>query len=469
MLSSLKRGRTFYTSLFALAGPLILQNFISSSAGLIDTFMVGSLGQDELASLSLANTPFFIIMLLVFGLQSGGSVLMSQYWGKRDKSAINRVVGVSWMFALSLSLMFALAMFFFPRSIMSLTSNNPVLVDVAVRYGKIVAFSCVMNAFVVIYFGARRACESPLFGTIVVSVGMVSNVILNYILIFGKLGLPAMGIEGAAWATFISRVIELAVTILYIVFGDRKHKVVLLKLKLILRPGMLITRDFLKYSAPVMLNETLWAFGFSLYTVIYGHMPNSSDVVAAYTLAGTVERIVTVIMFAVANSAAVFIGKAIGAGDSTEEVYSLGKTFAWLAFLAGLISGLLLLAALFVVVKPYIFGIFKLTIAAQGICVFMTLVMGTIMSFRSFITSLIVGILRGGGDVKFGLYLDIGAMFLWSLPAAALAALVFNLDIMWVYLLVISEEPIKATIGFLRFRSRKWIKNVTRDFAVGDA
>ncbi len=465
MFKSLRRPKEFYRSFFALALPIMLQNLISSSLGLVDTFMVGTLGQNELGGLSLANTPFFVAMLFVFGLQSGGAVLMSQYWGKRDVATINRVIGLSIMFAVGLSFVFATAVFLFPRAIMGLTTNNPALLDVAARYGKVVAYSYVLNAFTSLYIGARRSCESPKLGTVVVMLGMGSNVIFNYIFIFGKLGLPAMGVEGAALGTLAARMVETVTVLGYIIVTQHSPKQVLkLMPSKMIRPGMTILKDFLRYSSPVMLNETLWGLGTSLYAVIYGHMAASSDITAAYSLSRNVEQIVTIAVFAVSNATAVLVGKSVGAGDSKEEVQSLGMTFTVMSFIVGFVSGLLIIVALFTVVRPFLFPAFKLEPGAMRAATIMLLCQGfATMFFRSFNSTLVVGILRGGGDVSFGLLVDVGAMWLISLPLAAIGGLVLHLDILWVYLFVLSEEPVKTILGLWRFKSRKWIRNVTRE------
>lgn len=464
MFKSLRKPREFYKSFFAMAVPVMLQNLIGSSLGLVDTFMVGTLGQNELGGLSIANTPFFVAMLFVFGLQSGGAVLMSQYWGKRDIPTINRVLGITWMFAVGASFIFATIVFIFPRAVMGLITNNEAQLEVAVRYGRIVAYSYVLNSFTSIYIGARRSCESPQLGTAVVIIGMGSNVVFNYIFIFGKLGFAPMGVEGAALGTLMARVVELIVVVAYMAVTQRKpNQVLRLMPSRIFRPGLTIMKDFLRYASPVMLNETLWGLGFSMYTVIFGHMATSGDVVPAYAVARNIEQIATVAMMAVANATAVLVGKAVGAGESKEEVFSLSRTFITIAMLSGLASGLILLIVLFTILRPFVYPAFDLTDGAQRACTIILTLQGIFCLFRSFSSTLVVGVLRGGGDVNFGLFLDVSAMWLFAIPLGAIAGLVLGLDILWVYLIIMSEELIKFILGMIRFRGGKWIRNVTRD------
>ena len=463
VFNALKREKSFYIELSKFAWPIVLQNLLSTSAGLVDTFMVGGLGQDALAAVSLANTPFFVSMLMIFGLQSGGAVLISQYWGKRDTRTISRIIGTGWIAAVALNTVFSIVMFRFPVQAMGIFTNNETLLAISARYCKAAAFSQVFNAFTVIYIGALRSCESPRLGTLVMGVSVSVNIIFNYLLIYGKLGFPALGVEGAALATLLSRASEAAIVVLHILFFSKKNNPLPLYPRYLLRPGKMIIRDYIRYTGPVILNETFWSVGVSLYIVVYGHMAASGDIMAAHSLTANIERFATIIIFAIANCTGVFVGKAIGAGQSKSEVYALGKTFLVLVILLGLISGAMLIGALFFIVEPFIFPFMNFTEEARQICVYMTVVIGIIMACRAINIILVVGVFRGGGDVNFGLFLDTGGIYLWALPAAALAAFVFKLEIWWVFLFVISEEPIKMLIGYLRFKSGRWVGNVTRE------
>ena len=461
MLKLLRRDRAFYQRLIALTVPMLLQNLIASSAGMVDTLMVGMLGQAELSGVSLANTPFFVAMLFVFGLQSGGAVLTSQYWGKSDGVTINRIMGISWYLACIISTIFATVVFIFPEQVMSITTNNPELLAVAVRYGKVVAFSYALNSFVMVFTGTMRSCEQPLFGMAVVIAGMASNVLFNWMFIFGKLGAPALGVEGAALGTLLARGVELLFVVAYLIFYRKKP--FKMDVRRIFRPGRVIFKDYIKYSLPVMVNETLWGAGASTYPIIYGHMVASADIVAAHAVSGTIEKVITIAVFSVAHTAAIMVGKEIGAGSKKEEVRSLGKTLALLAALVGLVSGLVLISLLFTVIRPSVFPLFSLSANAERIAIVMLAAISALMMFRSFNCTLIVGILRGGGDVKFGMFLDIGAMYMWSIPLGFIAGLVLKLDITIVFLLIISEDLIKCAVGFIRFKRGKWVKNVTRE------
>lgn len=233
MFSYLNRGKAFYRNLVFLSLPIVLQNLVTTSLAMVDTFMVGMLGETPLAAVTLANLPIFVIQLLVFGIQSGSAVLISQYWGKKDTDSINRVIGVAAFVAGGISVLFALTLFFFPAQVMGLLTNDTGLRDIAAQYGRIVGFSYIFNSLTGVYVGAHRSMENPKLGLIVFSISMCANTFLNWVFIFGSLGAPRLGVVGAALATLISRVIEFAVMVLYAVLNRRFR----LRPSLVLRPA----------------------------------------------------------------------------------------------------------------------------------------------------------------------------------------------------------------------------------------
>ena len=287
MFDYLKRGPAFYRGVVTLAVPIILQNLITTSLGLIDTFMVGALGEAPLAAVTLANVPVFVIQLVIFGLQSGSSVLISQYWGKGDVESINRVMGIGCYVAGAISVLFALAMGLFPRQLMGMLTDNPALVEIAAGYARIVGPSYLFNSLTGIYVGAHRSMGNPRLGLVVFTISMCTNTALNWVLIFGNLGAPRLEVEGAALATLISRVVEFAAMAVYAGVNRRFR----LRLSCLIRPGREIVRKFIHYSGPVVFNEGMWGLGTSLYKVIMGHMEGSTEILAARALAGNIEYI----------------------------------------------------------------------------------------------------------------------------------------------------------------------------------
>ena len=296
------------------------KHIITTSLGFLDTFMVGLLGSEQMSAVTVANVPIFIIQLIVFGLQSGSSVLISQYWGRGDRESINRVIGIGLCIAGSVSTLFALIMAFFPADVLLLVTDNLRLVAIGTPYIRIVGFSYILKSLSSIYIGMQRSIENPRFGMLVFGASMLCNTVGNYVLIFGKLGFPALGVTGAAAATLLSRVVEFALAFGYAL----RCRTVPLQWSALLRPGREMLHRFIHYSAPVLANETLWGVGYSLITVIMGHMAASGDLIAAYTVAGSIDKLSTAGIYGIANAAAVIVGKEIGIGSSRESVVRIG-------------------------------------------------------------------------------------------------------------------------------------------------
>ena len=460
MLKTLRRPAAEYRALLALMLPIILQNLASSSLGLADTLMVGALGQNELGGLNQANTVFFVLQLFTFGIQSGGSVLIAQYWGKRDLGAINRVMGMSFYLSFIFTLLTSTAITLFPAQIMSLTTNDPMLVDCAARYSKIVAYSFVLNSLTLVYLGAQRNAGNSKLGMTVLVSSMLINVFLNWVLIFGKLGFPALGLEGAAYATFTARIFEVVFVAVYALFVDKK---IPLMPKKLLCPGKIIAKDYIKYATPVVINETLWSFGYSMYAVVFGHMHGAADIVAAYSITGSLERIMLVLCGGVGTAAAVIIGNEIGEGKSREKVIKTGNWLLTLSVITGLITALFPLLTNIFLLDPVVFRVFEVTSEAKDIVRMMILVTAVRVIFKTYNYMVIVGVLRGGGNVRVAMVLDIIFMYLWSIPACIVAAFVFDASITTVFLLAVSEDAIKAVIGGLLLRRGDWVRNLTRD------
>ncbi len=456
MFKLFQRENGFYRRLLALALPILFQNLITNSLGLVDTFMVGTMGQGPLAGVTLANIPVFVVQLMMFGIQSGSSVLISQYRGKGDMKAINRVMGIGMYAAGFIGLVFALIMGFLPKQFMSLFGSDAQVIATAARYARIVGWSYFFDSFVQVYNGVHRAMGNPKRGLYILGVSMACNTFLNWVLIFGNLGAPRLGVEGAALATLLARVLSCSIAVGWAVL-DRSFR---LDPALLFRPGGEMIRRFVRFATPVMCNETFWGLGTSLFPTIMGHMDGSEEILAAYAIAGNVTNLCTVGMFAIAGTAAILVGQEIGSGNA-DKVYSLGALLNALAFLFGLASGAVFLGLLHLFVVPVLYPLFKLTPSAADICTMMLTMMFLVMPLRSMECTNIVGVLRGGGDVRVATLIDLSPLWVVAIPIAALSGLVFKLGIFWVYLGIVSENLVKAVLGLWRFRTGKWIRDVT--------
>ncbi len=456
MFKYMRRGRAFYRDILVLALPMILQNLIMTSLALADTFMVGLLGEAPMAAVTLANAPVFVIDLMVFGLMSGSQVLISQFWGKQDKDSINRVIGIGFMFCGFTTMLFSLVCIFIPHQFMSLFSNNADLVDLAAKYLRYAGPSYVFHGFVGVYVGANRGMENPKIGLYIFGVSVCINTFLNWILIFGKLGAPAMGVEGAALATFISRVCEFIIMVVHMA-RDKHFR---LDIRKAVAPGKPMLKKYIKYSTPVVFNETMWGLGTALYPTIMGHMENSKEILAAFTIAGNIEKLCTVAVFGVAASAATIVGREIGRGNK-DSVYQVGQALGTIAFLLGLMVGAIMIGLIFVFIEPVMYPLFKLSPMAQQISTMMLLITFIFIAPRGFNSTNIVGILRGGGDVRAAALIDTLPLWLVALPMAAICGLVLQVGVFWVSIAMVAENIVKFIFGMIRFHSKKWINDLT--------
>ena len=274
---------------------------------------------------------------------------------------------------------------------------------------------------------------------------MCVNTFLNFVLIFGKFGAPRMGVTGAAAATLISRVVEFAVALLYALRSRR----VPLRPGLILRPGRDTLRRFGKYSVPVVCNETLWGTGTSMLTVVMGHMAQSQDMLAAYSLMGNIDKLSTV-------------GKEIGEGRDFQHVYDVAKTLLAVSILVGLGVMALQLVLLPSFFRPILFPLFQLSPGASAIATDLAIVYAIALPTRAFDVTNVTGVLRAGGDARVAVLIDVLPLWLFTVPLMALCGLVLQTPVIWVCLCLQSETLCKFPLGILRFRSRKWIHDITR-------
>lgn len=457
MLAYMKQKPGFYRQVVALAAPIVLQNLITSTLSMADTFMVGILGEAPMAAVTLANIPLFVVQLFIFGVQSGSSVLISQYWGKQDMEAINRVMGVAIWVVLLVSSIFAGILLICPVQFLSLFGNQPEVVELAAQYGSIAGISYVLNAFTMMYVAAYRSMERPQLGMYILAASMTVNTCLNWVFIFGNLGAPAMGVRGAALATLIARGLEVTIVVSHMV----RNRFFRIRGRLLLQPGMPMLKRFLRYGGLVVCNETMWGLGTSIFPTIMGHMEGSTEILAAYTLAGNVEKICTVFSFGLASTAAIIIGREIGAGR-TAHIKNVGLAMNTLAVVCGgLICAFLVFFAQ-EVAPIWVFPLFKLSPGASSVAAMMITVMGVLMPLRNFNSVNIVGVLRGGGDVRVATLIDVSPLWVCAIPYAILCGVVLRTSVFWVYLAFGVEQVVKFVLGVWRLRSGKWVRDLTQ-------
>lgn len=458
MFHSLRREPGFYRRLWKLSLPMILQNLITFSLGLIDTFMVSQLGNTEMAAVTTANVPVFLLISIVFGVQSGLGILVSQYWGKGDLKNINRVLGVASFLGTGITVVLAALFFLFPVPVMDLLSNSHKLSVLGAPYLRVIGFSYVFNMLSSIYASVQRSVENPNFGMKLFGFSTILNTGLNYLLIFGHGGFPALGVAGAAIATLLARVSEFVICVVCAV----RSKTVPLDLGCFLRPGRDMVRRFVKYSSPVVLNEAAWGFGNSLLTVILGYTDNSVEMLAANAVMGNLNRLFLVVCFGLGAATAVIIGKAIGEGRSRQEVMDLSRTLLWFTVLVGTGLAFFSLALIPLVFVPVVFPLFKLFGDSASIAAALAVTGFGTIPLHAYSISAITGVLRSGGDVAWATALDLGPQWLVCLPLTALVALVLKTGCWPIAIAIQVESMVKVPLCIWRINGGKWIHDVTR-------
>lgn len=452
-----KRGPEFYRYLWHLSLPMILQNLITFSLGLIDTFMVSQLGNTQMAAVTTANVPVFLLISIVFGVQSGLGIIVSQYWGKKDMKNISRAIGVASILGTGIALTLGIIFFLFPVTIMDLLSNEHELSVLGAPYLRIIGFSYVFNMLSSIYVSAQRSVENPNFGMKLFGFSTVLNTVLNYLLIYGKLDLPALGIQGAAIATLLARFSEAAICI----FCALRSQIMPLDIRAFFCPGRDMLQRFIKYSSPVLLNEIAWGLGNSLLTVILGYTVNSVEFLAAYSVTGNLGRLFLVVCFGLGAATAVIVGKAIGEGQTNEQVMDLSHTllrFTVIVAIGLAIISLLLVPLLF---RPVVFPLFKLYGESAAIATALAVTAFASTPLHAYAISAVTGVMRSGGDVNWAAALDLLPQWLIALPLTALTALVFHWNYWIIAAVIQAESTVKVPLCILHIRKGHWIHDVT--------
>ncbi len=445
------KDKSFYITLAAIAFPVALQNLIGFGVNMTDTLMVGALGEAQLSAVSLANQPFFIFNILTFGVSSGISVLTAQYWGKGDILSIRKSFAIALDVAIVLSFVFFVLTFFFPRAVMSLYSNEEQIITLGAQYLKILSVAFVCYGITNTYLSVLRSVEVVRIQLLVYGISFLVNVVVNYVLIFGKLGFPALGVRGAAIGTVIARIAEVIIVLIYRAFFEQK---VQLRIADLLRIDTVLLRDYLRHGMPVLFNELLWSVGMSLQSMIIGRI--GSDFVAANSIVGVVQQLTTVIIFGISSAAAVVVGKAVGTGKN-EYVRRCADTLLVLSVGVGLIG-----AAIMYLLRGIAIGFYNVPETTKLIANSLMIVAAVNLFFVSICSINLVGTLRGAGDTRFVFVVDTILIWALSAPLGMLSGWVLGWPAWAVFICLRIDEPLKALAITIRLKGQKWINNVTR-------
>jgi putative MATE family efflux protein len=444
--------RLFYRNLIQLALPMALQSLLMFSLNMIDTLMIGQLGETEIASVALGNQVFFVLLLFFYGITTGTAVFTAQYWGKKDIPGIRRAVGLCIATAVGGAVMVTLLSFFKPGWILAVFSKDPRVVDLGSDYLKIVCLSYGLSAVSMSFAMVLRSVEMPKLPLLVTFISLVLNTALNYVLIFGKLGFPAMGVRGAALATAISRTVEFAV-LLAIVY--RRKTPLAGRLAEFVDISATFARRYFRITIPVVLNEVGWALGFTMYKIVFARM--GTDVIAAANIAENVTDLLLVVFHGTSNACAVMIGNLLGAGEG-KKAYNYALRFSLLGPFLGIVVGLIL-----VVISGWVPLLFQVSQTVRDTTRTILIIHALFTPFDVFNWQLIVGILRSGGDTRFSMLMEIGTMWGYGVPLAFIAGLLLNQPVGVVFFLVRSEEIVKFAVGIFRLISKKWIRYLTEE------
>lgn len=443
--------RDAYAAIMKLAFPIMIQNLFSAAISAADVVMLNTVGQSAISAVSLAVQYTNVLFMVYYGLGTGATMLCAQYWGKGDIKAIEKVEGIALRFSLAISLLFALPALFVPELMMKVFTNDAELISLGADYLRIISVSYLCWSISEIYLAALRSVERVKTSTVLNVSALLLNIFLNAVFVFGWFGAPKLGARGVALATSISRVVQL-LACLIVSFASQNVKI---RLRAMLEKGGVLMQDFIRLSLPALGNDISWSVGFSMYSVIMGHL--GTDIVAANSLAAVVRNFGTVMCFGIANASGIYVGKEIGA-NRLEDANKDGSRALKLTVAAGLIGGILVAFA-----SPLVIRYASLSETAAGYLKVMLAINTYYITGIAVNTTLIAGIFRAGGDSRFGLICDTIDMWCYAVPLGFIAAFVLKLPPMVVYFLLCTDEFVKWPWVLRRYKSKKWLNNITRE------
>ncbi len=442
--------KSFYKRVLLLIVPVVLQSVINQGVNVMDTVMVGKLGETAISASSLANQFYSIFVLLCMGISAAGLVLSSQYWGAENKATVRRVFDFSMQLVLALGTLFAVLTAFFPKQIMRTYTPEGDVIEAGAKYLRITALIFLPHGLCLVMSNIVRSIGNTRLGLIVSSISFAVNIGANYIFIFGKLGLPAMGVMGAALGTLAARAVEFIVCLVYMLKYEKTLKY---------RPGGILKppsaamlREFRRLGLPAIVSDFILGLAASVISVILGHM--GKDVVSAYAIVTVLDRICTVATMGIASASSVVIGQTVGSGN-VRRAQREGWSFLLMSAGMGLLS-----ASLVLVIGRMSVEWYNITGPTHQIAAEMMLASALIVFFQTIQSTTTKGILRGGGDTKFLMVADVVFQWCASIPLGYLAGLVLGLPPFWVLLALRIDYIIKAVWMFFRMRSGKWIHKV---------
>ena len=441
--------REFRKKLLSLVLPITFQQFMLAVVSASDALMVGVIGQDLLSAVSLASQITFVYNLFLAAMTIGTSMFAAQYWGKGDKDAVERILGIVLRSSMSVSFVFFLGETFLPEYLMRIFTPDPELIHYGVQYLQIVGITYLLCGISQIYLCIMKNSGLASMSMIISSTAAFLNIVLNAVLIYGLFGAPRMEAAGAAAATAIARAAEL----LWVFWELRKTGRVKIRFLYIRKPDQGLKKDFWHYTLPVLGNELVWGGGFTMYSVIMGHL--GTDAVAANSIANIVKNLIASLAGGIGNGGSIMVGNELGAGR-LEMAKAYGKKLCHIAVVSGILSGIFLL-----LISPLVLQVTDLSPKAEGYLKWMLVMCAVYMVGKYVNGTTIGGIFCAGGDSRFGFLCDAVTLWCFTVPVGLLAAFVLKWPVLAVYFIVNSDEIVKLPAVYFHYGKYKWLKDLT--------
>lgn len=442
-----ERKRSLRKEIVRLALPIALQQFMTALVGACDAIMLGKLSQDAMSAVSLATQVTFVFNLFMFAFMAGENMFVAQYYGKGDYTGISQVFSLVTKICGCIAVVFLAGALFFPEQLMRILTNEETLIVLGSEYLRVIGISYVFSGIAQIFLAIMKNCGAVNMSTLINGVMVILNIVLNAVFIFGLSGFPKMGIKGAALATVLATVVQFLWSVGYVLCRIRAVKFSLRSCE-----KKLFGR-FWQKAVPLLINNLAWGIGFSMYSVIMGHL--GTDAVAANGIANISKNLVVCFCLGLGNAGSIIVGNRLGA-DRLQEAKEAGGTLTRTAIIAGIVSGLVLIA-----LSPFITKMVDLTPTARGYLQKMLLISSYYIAGKSVNCMTIGGIFAAGGDSKFGMLCDSVTLWCIIVPLGCICAFILKLPVMVVYFVLNLDEIIKLPVVYKHYKKYKWIKNLT--------
>ena len=449
--SNFQKEEQFYRTLINIGLPIAFQYFLTNTTVFLNLMMVGKLGETSIAAVGLANQVYFLLDLILFGTCSGATVLSAQYWGVHDVHGIRKVLVTCLVLCFTATFSFGFMAVMFPNAVLQLYTQDAVVVGLGVDFLEIMGWSYLALAINFSFGFCLRSIETAKLPMLVNGFALGLDLLLNYTLIFGHFGFPALGVKGAAIGTCIAKWVECVVLLFFVYRLDTPIKI---NLTDILSLNRIFITKYLHISLPVILNEVAWALGMTSYRFVYARI--STEAIAAINICTTIEEVAFVPLFGIAFGGAVMLGNRIGAGEKATALQ-----YARRLLVIGFCIALLIGALVFFSTRPLL-SLYNLNTDTSHYLALILNIFGMALWLRVSNLILLVSILRGGGDTRYGLFVELGTVWLVGVPLAFIGAFAWHLTVEQVYLLVLVEEVVKLGFAFTRFLSGKWVHDLVR-------